>query len=567
MLSVSGVNIFSFNFGPSVTGIGQIGSKGGMVSPESAVKLTVPWRPIQENPSLFSFLSWHTAISEFAGREEKMEALEAWAMSEPSISVKFLTGEGGVGKSRLGAEFAEHLNRRQWSAGFVDLRRPQAFPMEKEGTLLVVDYPEEHREAVGELLKDLAGLGGIGRFRLLFLTRRKISDWEEFIHDNRAVDLVDMSPVDLGRLDDEAGYKLYSSALEQSSEKLKTVPLPLSQDALSHWLRQAPENDRAIFIVAAAVHSAMHPEEEVVKYSGPEVIKTLVARERDRVRGIARGSGAEDPDVFSRVLAMAAIADKISVESIREFAEKKILNLEFPKGTDIERELKAAGLLSEGVAQAPKPDIVGALFAVEILSLKPEHAPDMVWAALSLDIEGGLERLGRLCHDSEIVLAIHEHRIRTWLAEAVEERPSRCARLEEFFAVDKMPLGWNDAAIAVWRTLLDGSVEDEKKAWLLNNLSVHLSYAGDNAGAIKTIREAVEIRRRLSDADPARFEPGLARSLYFLGKVLSGMEQYSKAVKAFKEGIERVSPFAKKWQQSPFSKMLDALEIDLAHIK
>ncbi len=202
MFKVFEISFFNFNFGPSVTGIGQIGSSGGTDSPESVGALTVPWRnKMQKNPSPLSFLSWHTAISDFAGRDQKMEALEAWSVSEPSISVKFITGEGGVGKSRLGAEFAEYLDREEWSAGFVDLRHAQSFPLKKKGTLLVVDYPEEHREEVGELLKDLAGLGEITRFRLLFLTRQKIEDWEEFVHDNRAVDFVDLyegvrSPLD-----------------------------------------------------------------------------------------------------------------------------------------------------------------------------------------------------------------------------------------------------------------------------------------------------------------------------------------------------------------------------------
>lgn len=87
-----------------------------------------------------------------------MCVLEAWALSEPEISIKFITGEGGAGKSRLVAEFADSLSRRKWAAGFVDLRKPKAYPLGKKGTLFVIDYPEENRDGVAELLRDLAAL-------------------------------------------------------------------------------------------------------------------------------------------------------------------------------------------------------------------------------------------------------------------------------------------------------------------------------------------------------------------------------------------------------------------------
>jgi len=46
-----------------------------------------------------------------------------------------------------------------------------------------------------------------------------------------------------------------------------------------------------------------------------------------------------------------------------------------------------------------------------------------------------------------------------------------------------------------------------------NNLSNCLSVLGDRPGALKVIQEAVEIRRRLAESNPARYEPDLATSL------------------------------------------------------
>ncbi len=47
----------------------------------------------------------------------------------------------------------------------------------------------------------------------------------------------------------------------------------------------------------------------------------------------------------------------------------------------------------------------------------------------------------------------------------------------------------------------------------LNNLSVRLSAAEDHIAALQAIRDAVAIRRRLADANPARFGRDLAASL------------------------------------------------------
>ena len=59
--------------------------------------LVVPWHDLPENPSIFSLLSWHTRTSEFKGRDEELAELLRWAKDSRRISMKFITGPGGVG--------------------------------------------------------------------------------------------------------------------------------------------------------------------------------------------------------------------------------------------------------------------------------------------------------------------------------------------------------------------------------------------------------------------------------------------------------------------------------------
>ncbi|MCZ6683362.1 MAG: hypothetical protein O7B26_09260, partial [Planctomycetota bacterium] len=134
----------------------------------------MPWRELQTNSDVFSLLQWRTAISEFAGREAEMTALKVWANSDLPISAKFVTGEGGVGKTRLAAELAMELREDDWAAGFPDLRHDNAYLAAKAGTLLIVDYPEELPGGLEALFTGLARVeeSDATWLRVLFLSRR-----------------------------------------------------------------------------------------------------------------------------------------------------------------------------------------------------------------------------------------------------------------------------------------------------------------------------------------------------------------------------------------------------------
>jgi tetratricopeptide (TPR) repeat protein len=95
----------------------------------------------------------------------------------------------------------------------------------------------------------------------------------------------------------------------------------------------------------------------------------------------------------------------------------------------------------------------------------------------------------------------------------------------------------------------------------LNNLSNQLSDVGDTAGALDAIKEAVEIRRKLSEASPKRYLPDLAMGTY--GTTLLKLKDYSKAEEIFAEGVNLIQPFAEKFPNSPYEKLYNALKSDL----
>jgi len=538
MITISPISLFSFNFGLSVTGIGQIGNRTKPLNATDIVQLTIPWSNIQKNPSILSLLSWHTKLSDFSGCENELTKLKEWAESPQKVSVKFICGEGGVGKSRLAAHFGETLQREKWSAGYIKLTGDLAFPLHKKGTLLIIDYPEENLKGVAELLEDLAKFGKpISPLRVLFLTRQSIMEWESLILDNHSGDIVDMVPLEINRLQGPEAFKLYLSALGQASEILGTIPVALSQADLAKWLEQEPENSRALFVLAAALHMAIYPEDNLIPYSGSKVVNALAKREYYRLRGIAEKRHAQDPDIFAKILAMAAFTDGLSLDQI-EIMGKDILDNEFSKKADLRKQLRLTGIFSNDTIQPPKPDIVAASFVLRVFSENPELAPELIWAVISSDLVTGLNHLARLNHDAEVVLGINKYKIRKWLAEAVQNEPERSILLNQYFYEPPIPLGFLDAAILTTRILLKAAMEEGEQAMLLSNLSVYLSDMGDKKGALSAIQEAVGIRRRLAEANPARYESDMAMSINNLSNRLSDMGDKKGALSAIQEAIE-----------------------------
>ena len=530
-----------------------------------ARELSIPWDEMQDASEVFTLLRWRTAVSAFAGREAEIHALYAWATAGPEVSAKFLTGEGGMGKSRLAAELAKRLREDNWAAGFADLRKPDGYFARRPGTLLLIDYPEENREAVRTLLQDFSGLEDAGRLRLLFLSRRPYDDWRELVHDSGAAGRFDPTSVELAPLAGEGAYRVFCSAQERAAETLNTVPLSLSEEAFLAWLELAPENARPLFIVATAIYSAIDPQEPAVRFIGREVISALVERELTRLRRISEGSGL-DREALGRLLAAAAIRGTVDRETLGTLASAE-LGMRVPDDLDRIEDRGPSGIVMDGAIPAPTPDIVAAALVVEVFGREPDLAPEWLWQAMGEDLAGGLERLGRLSHDAEIVLALHDHRLSEWLARAVAGKPDRCRLVAPVVSMDHLPGGLIPLGAAVWRTLADVAEDEAGRAQSLNNLSVALADMGDAPGALAAIRDAVVIRRRLAASSPARYEPDLGRSLSVLSDQLEKAEDNDAALDATEEAIRLIRPYAERFPGTRSARLLEVMQSDLARLK
>ena len=276
--------------------------------------------------------------------------------------MRFISGDGGVGKTRLAAEFAESLREQGWGAGFLDLRdaeKFQAYAGRAKGNLLIVDYPESNPGAIEELFGDLAHLEPLGgKVRVLLLSREGSDIWLDRIERSGVQACFFPKSVSLLPLGGSAPYQVFATALQHAKKIQNTTPIPLPEEAFTAWLNLAPENQRTLFIVALALYAALHPDESVVTYTGPEVVTALARREIARLGRISRG--LELPaEALARLSAMATIADGLEETAVKTLAARsKDLELGIASPHEIIDQLTSVGLLVDGTLPAITPDIL-----------------------------------------------------------------------------------------------------------------------------------------------------------------------------------------------------------------
>jgi len=75
MFSLVSITPLKIHFGPSYTAVGTLGWGQGEPTKSQVKGLSVPWQELLPDKNLFSLLSWHTRVSEFAGRDNEMDQL------------------------------------------------------------------------------------------------------------------------------------------------------------------------------------------------------------------------------------------------------------------------------------------------------------------------------------------------------------------------------------------------------------------------------------------------------------------------------------------------------------
>ena len=527
-------NVGNFIFGDVTGNVTQLFIQGAVPEPPS-----LPWRVPQDDGDVFGLLSWRSRLAPLVGRNYELDRVLTWARRTVNVSVRFLTGAGGAGKSRLAAEAAQTLRDDEWIAGFVAFDQPRIVPMSAKGLFLVIDYAEENRSQLIALLTHLARTDSFpSPLRLLFLSRRDPDWWRADIDAAHAADICDHQPLSLEKLDAAQTVQLVGATQTGLGTHLHLPqPTPDPGAALAWYTRDPELHGLPLFAQAAAIHSML--EQQPLTLAGGDIMRALVRRERLRIDNIGRKSGFE-PQGATRLVGLAAAAGEIDVDRLRRLADPA-LELGIPPPARI---VDAVAVLPhwDGMRIAAiTPGLLGSELLMEVLADRPDRAADWLWTVLGEASVEWVQLIERRAHDAMTLRGPQEQRLSTWLAAMIEKDPGRATFLESVVsqrgARATLPL-----ALGVARTLLaEPERPPEARAALLMNLSNLLPLLGgvDEAReAVAAVETALGIYRELARTDPETYEPRVASSLNNLANRRSEAGDRTGALDAIREAID-----------------------------
>ena len=533
-----------------------------------------------------------TGIVPFTGRD-KLTELTDWANARPGegredLAVAVVTGVGGSGKTRLAAELCSNLEKNGWVAGFIQKTTGLSeaelawLTRVESHLLLVLDYAEEsHKEELTRLLRRLRERAAPTR---VVLTARSAGAWlDDLLEDDVLSGAMaqGLLRVELPR-QAEASARMAWRAAKRFAHHLGT-PEPADVGI--------PENSRWTtldfvlhgWLIASEVGAADLPSSREGLYE--EILRREIEYWQDEaaLRGMAKVSEAT-------LRTSAAVLSLIGPRTVSETAD--VLS-RLPEWNEVELRKTYAELLSKmladpGDAYVLRPDPVAEKLVVEVFVDDGETLDDpeeLLNKVLPPDPLSD-SRLNEttcppaiarraLCHgrqsqqvcdvitrctsqgDAPAVQIAHsalrcrQHLWISGLEAALKQGGPFVTALEDALKdgmnipaaeiADSIPPGHaylRNVAVAAMIRDQERDMNSAERAVHMNNLSGRLSEVGDREGALKAIREAVEIRCGLAKENPAAFKSVLAGSLNNFAARLADMGDRGGALKAAQEAVE-----------------------------
>lgn len=197
-----------------------------------------PRRRRKPGPSYLLDAQWE--VVPFRPRAVEERRLREWRDGPEELSVLLLHGPGGHGKTRLAGRFAAGSHRRGWTVAQAVDKRPDTprtaatAPGQDAELLVIVDYADRWPlPLLVELIEWIAGRRTGARTRVLLLARSKEVLWQEVT--NRLDPVADFArPVEMGRFatDDQPAAFADAVAAFQRELELAAAPLELTEELL-----------------------------------------------------------------------------------------------------------------------------------------------------------------------------------------------------------------------------------------------------------------------------------------------------------------------------------------------
>ena len=531
------------------------------------------WADLAERGAAW-YLRPEAEVVGFRSRPE-LNVLREWCVAEGRIRVRLVTGEGGVGKTRLAVQLAAELAEDGWRTMFVPRGQEGEavghMRMIGEPALLVVDYAET-RPYLSCLLADAVAAGDGPELRVLLLARSAGEWWQQLLDEadyQLSQVLEAAAPIGLGLLEAPGGPdELFSEAVIAFADRL----------GLAHPdARLVMDDPQAVILMVhaaallAVLDHASTGGERVQPSSAAGVLIGLLGHEARywHQSAVARGLildssverlavavacllGAESED--DAAAALSQIPDLADSAELRGRVGRWLHDL-YPGSTARDRDEEyewIGGLRPNRVAEhlitgelAERPSLLHRLLAGRGGDRLVRPLTVLARAALT-DV-----RAGRLLHDA--LKADLENLAIPALTVAVETNPSVADMISDALTAGPVPRAFLEqiaaalpdrsftlagtAAIVFQRLAAGSAPGSSSRARLLANLSNRLADLGQREEGLAAAEEAVSAYRELARERPGAYQADLALALNNQSNHLAALGRQEQALAAVEEAV------------------------------
>ncbi|QNP68275.1 hypothetical protein IAG44_01510 [Streptomyces roseirectus] len=272
-----------------------------------------PYDPLPDDPSAADLLLPRYSVVDFCGREEELRELTEWctAPAPHAVSVRLVTGDRSIGKTRLARELCGRMTGLGWVAGLLKPLEERVLRLMglDEDLLVVVDDADAK---VGQLDALLRHRGGGKQVRLLATARHEGHWWADFRR--RYGDVAEEEPYRLRSPDAGERQDIYERAcrafLLRDARWHEGDGLPHASEDLS-----APDFAGCLFVLILAMTDArrfLDPswglESAALSHAKTLYAQVLDLEREDWLKNAARAGLPADPVLLERVVAVSSMA-------------------------------------------------------------------------------------------------------------------------------------------------------------------------------------------------------------------------------------------------------------------
>ena len=505
-----------------------------------------------------------TRAIELVGRDDELDALWAWLRSDSPVSVRVLTGDAGLGKTRLALELVDRAGEEGWSAGFLEPRELTRFLGQDLSTwgwdkpvLIVGDDASASSGGFNQFFRQLANRrvwdekedekGRGPRLRVLLLERHATPGkgwWAGVFGAEKTLErmLEPREPVPLQPIGEPARRR---EILERTLSRLNRGPVALEKGELERRLAELPKGGVPLVVMMAGATMTRGDYGAVFALGPGALALTVAQRELERVHRVAGVDASLRPFV-EHMVAVATLRGGLTRDGALVALEEEAAELgyELPLGAAPLRNALAQALPGDedGVGGVG-PDMIGEAVLLRVWS-GSDDGRAAVRRAYEQDPNAVVGTVVRTCQDYRS----HESsEPLKWLETIVVGiGGDGDALMVLASAIPELTVELRESAVDLWRSIVDlieplarDSREAETRgsfARSLGCLSIRLSAFGLPREALAAVEEALALQRGLA-AEDGSFRHDLAVSLHQRAKCLGDAGRFREALLTAEESL------------------------------